>query len=103
MSTLLFAMFLVSALLILAVGFYSIVVTRNLMRILLSVEILTKAVTLLMIGAGYLTGNVGAAEAYVITIIVVEVMILVVATGIVVGVYKNNGSLDTSKLNNLRG
>lgn len=101
--TLLFTLFIIAAILLLAIGFYSIVVTRNLLRILLSVEILTKSVTLLMIGAGYLTGNMAAAQAYVITIIVIEVMILVVATGIVFGVYKNNGTLDTNKLNNLKG
>lgn len=101
--TLLFTLFVIAAVLLLAVGFYSIVVTRNLMRILLSVEILTKAVTLLMIGAGHMTGNMGAAQSYVITIIVIEVMILVVATGLVFGVYNNNKTLNTDKLNNLRG
>ncbi len=101
--TLLSALFIISALLVLATGLYSMIVTRNLMRILISVELLTKSVTLLMIGAGYLTGNMAAAQSYVITIIVVEVMILVVATGIVFGVYKENGTLDTHKLNNLRG
>lgn len=101
--TLLFTLFLIAAVLLIAVGLYSLVVTRNMIRILMSVEILTKAVTLLMIGAGYMTGNMGAAESYVITIIVMEVMILVVATGIVFGVYKKNGTLDTNKLTNLRG
>ncbi len=101
--TLLFALFLIAALLMLTVGIYSIVVTRNLMRILIAVEILTKAVTLLMIGAGYLTGNMGAAQSYVITIIVIEVMILVVATGIVFGAYKKTGTLITKDLNNLKG
>lgn len=101
--TLLFTLFIIAALLLLAIGFYSIIVTRNLLRILLSVEILTKSVTLMMIGAGYLTGNMAAAQAYVISIIVIEVMILVVAVGIVFGVYKNNGTLDTNKINNLKG
>ncbi len=101
--TLLFTLFVITAVLLLAIGLYSMVVTRNLMRILISVEILTKSVTLLMIGAGYMTGNMAAAQAYVIGIIVIEVMILVVATGIVFGVYKNNQTLDTGKLNNLKG
>ena len=96
-------MTLLFTLLLLAIGFYSMVVTRNLMRILISVEILTKAVTLLMIGAGYMTGNMAAAQAYVVSIIVIEVMILVVAVGILFGVYKANGTLDTKKLNNLKG
>ncbi len=101
--TLLFTLFIIAALLLLAIGFYSMVVTRNLMRILISVEILVKAVTLLMIGAGYMTGNMAAAQAYVVSIIVIEVMILVVSVGILFGVYKSNGTLDTTKLNNLKG
>ena len=101
--TQLFTMFMVATVLMLVVGFYSLIVTRNLLRVLLSVEILTKAVTLLMIAAGYVTGKMAVAQAYVITIITVEVMILVVATGIVFGVYNRNRTLDSHELNNLRG
>ena len=101
--SLLFTMFLIGASLLIAIGVYGIVVTGNLMRIILSVEILTKAVTLVMIGAGYETGNMGMAQSFVITIIVIEVMLLVIATGILFGAYKNNGSLMTDQLNNLKG
>jgi len=101
--SLLFTLFLIGASLLIAIGVYGIVVTGNLMRIILSVEILTKAVTLVMIGAGYETGNMGMAQSFVITIIVIEVMLLVIATGILFGVYKSNGSLMTDQLNNLKG
>jgi NADH-quinone oxidoreductase subunit K len=99
----LFSLFIIAAILLLAIGIYSLVVTRNLMRILLSLEILTKAVTLLMIGVGYMTGKLAEAQTYVITIIIIEVMLLVISTGILFGVYKANGSLDTKSLNNLKG
>lgn len=98
-----FVLFLVTVVLMLAIGLYGIIVTRNLMRILMSIEILTKAVTLLMIGVGYETGKMGIAQSFVITIIVVEVMLLVIATGILFGVFKNNGSIMTGDLNNLKG
>jgi len=101
--TLLFTLFIIAVVLMLAVGLYSLVVTRNLIRILLSVEILTKAVTLLMIGAGYAIDKMADVQSYVISIIVIEVMILVVATGIVFGVYRHTETLDTKKLNNLKG
>ena len=100
---LLFALFIIAVILLIATGIYSLVVTRNLMRILLSVEILVKAITLMMIAAGYITGSMGAAQAYIITIIVIEVMLLVVAIGIVFSVYKKNGSLDSDKINKLKG
>lgn len=99
----LFSLFVIAAILLLAIGVYSLAVTRNLMRILLSLEILTKAVTLLMISVGYMTGKVAEAQTYVITIIIIEVMLLVISTGILFGVFKANGTLDTKKLNNLKG
>jgi NADH:ubiquinone oxidoreductase subunit K len=101
--TLLFVIFLLTVALMLAIGLYGIIVTRNLMRILMSVEILTKAVTLLMIGVGYETGKMGTAQSFVISIIVIEVMLLVIATGILYGVFKTGGSIMTTNLNNLKG
>ena len=101
--TLLFALFLIAAMLLVAAGIYSLVATRNMIRILISVELLTKAVTLLMIGAGYMTDQVAQAQSYVISIIVIEVMLLVIAVGIVFGVYKKTGSLDPRSINNLKG
>ncbi|HWS30569.1 MAG TPA: NADH-quinone oxidoreductase subunit K [Clostridia bacterium] len=98
-----FAILIVAVVLVLGVGIYSLVVTRNLLRILLSVEILMKGATLLLIGAGYLTGDMATAQAFVITVIIIEVVLLVVATGIVLGAYRANGTLNTRELNNLKG
>ena len=91
--SLIFALFLIAVVLLFAIGVYSLLVTTNLIRILVSIEILTKGVTLLIIGAGYVTGKVVETEAYVITIIVVEVVLLAIATGIVLGMYRNNGEV----------
>ena len=101
--SLLFALFLIAVVLLFAIGVYSLLVTTNLIRILVSMEILTKGVTLLMIGVGYATGRMAEAEAYVITIIVIEVVLLAIATGIVLGVYRNNGEIFTRNIKNLRG
>lgn len=101
--TLMSALFIIAVMLLLVIGLYSMLVTRNLMRILVSVELLTKAVTLLMIGVGYTTGHINQAQSYVITIIVVEVMILVVATGMMFGIYNNTGSLNTRDISKLNG
>ena len=71
----LLVLFIIAALLQLTVGIYSLVMTRNLMRILISIEICTKAVTLAMIAAGYYADKMAAAQAYVITIIIIELAI----------------------------
>ena len=64
---------------------------------------LSKDCRLLMVGAGYATGKMVEAEAYVITIIVIEVVLLAIATGIVLGVYRDNGEIYTRSIKNLRG
>ena len=98
-----FAILIIAVVLVLGIGIYSLIATRNLLRILLSIEILMKGATLLLIGAGYLTGDMATAQAYVITAIIIEVVLLVVATGIVLGAYRANGTLNTRELNNLKG
>lgn len=101
--SLLFALFIIAVVLLFAIGLYSLIVTHNLMRILISIEILTKGVTLLLIAVGYVSGNMAAIQAYVITIIIIEVVLLVIATGIILGAYRANGTLNTHDLNNLKG
>jgi multisubunit Na+/H+ antiporter MnhC subunit len=86
----------VGVILTLVVGFYSLLVTRNLMRALIAIEILTKAVTLAIVAAGYFVGQMGLAQAMAITLIVIEVAIVAVAVGIIIGIYRHSKSLDVS-------
>lgn len=84
-------------------GAYCIIATYNLVRAIIGVEILMKAATLSIILAGYLTGNMGLAQAVVITLIVIEVVVMVVASGIILNIFKHNMTIDTRKLNKLKG
>jgi NADH-quinone oxidoreductase subunit K len=82
---------------------YCILTTRNLIRILIGVELLTKAVTLLIILGGYAIARPALTQALVIALIVVEVVVIAVAAGIVIGIYRHNDSLDTRNVKNLKG
>ncbi len=84
-------------------GLYCLLVTRNLLRAIIGLELLIKAVTLLMIVAGYVTGRTALTQAFVITIIVVEVVIAAVAGGIGLRVFRFNDSLDVRELRKLKG
>jgi NADH:ubiquinone oxidoreductase subunit K len=84
-------------------GLYCIVFSRNLLRILIGSELLTKSVTLLLCLAGAVTGRMALAEALVITLIVLEVVAVAVAVGIVVGVYRHHGSARVRLLTDLKG
>ena len=84
-------------------GLYCILVTRNLMRVLIGLELLTKAVTLLLILGGYMTGRVALAQAMVITLIVIEVVVIAVMAGIILSIYRHTGSLDANNVKTLKG
>ena len=99
----LLAVFGIGVVLLLIIGLYCVVATRNLVRAVIGLVLLTKSATLLLILAGNLVGQVGLAQALVITIIILEVVVLTVAVGIILRLYQHNVSLDSTLLRNLKG
>jgi len=92
----------VAALLLIA-GIFCIVATRNLIRLIIGIELCNKAVTLLLIAAGYVTGNTGLAQTLVITLLFIEVVVVVVAGGIIIALFRKHDSLDIQITQNLKG
>ena len=82
---------------------YCILFSRNLIRILIGLELLIKAVTLLIALSGHITGHMALAQSMIITMIVIEVVVIAVAAGIVIGAHRHNQSLDVRTLRKLKG
>lgn len=82
---------------------YCILVSRNLIRILIGVELLTKAVTLLLVTSGYLTSRSALAQALVITLILVEVVVIAVAAGIIIASFRRHADVGVDHLSTLKG
>lgn len=99
----LFLLFAAGVILTLVVGIYSLLRTKNLIRVLIAVEVQMKAVTLLLIVVGYVIQQVALAQALVITLIVIEVSVMVVGVGIVLNVHRQTGSIDTDGIKELKG
>ena len=99
----LFLFYGVFIILLLIAGFYCILATINLIRILLGLELITKAVTLAIIVVGYITGNIALAQSLVIIVIVIEVFVIAVAAAIIIRIYKLTDSLDVRNIRSLQG
>ena len=102
-SVLMFNYFLVFIILLFITGIYCILVSFNLIRALIGLEVLIKAVTLLIILAGYICGRTALAQAIVITLIVIEIVVMVVAGGIAFWAFRYNKTIDPRRLSNLKG
>jgi multisubunit Na+/H+ antiporter MnhC subunit len=84
-------------------GIYYLLVTTNLIRAVIGLELVTKSVTLGLVLAGRLTGKTGVAQSLVITLIVVEVVIMVVAVGLILAGHRHTGQVDVRQLRNIKG
>jgi multisubunit Na+/H+ antiporter MnhC subunit len=82
------------------IGFYYLIVTTNLIRKLIALELLTKGITLVLIYVGKTTGQMATAQSMVITLIIIEVVILAVAAGIIINIFNHTGSLNAKKMKN---
>ncbi len=86
------------AFILLALGLYCVLSKKNLIKIVIGLEIMAKGSTLAFIGMG------GAdVQAYVIIAISIEAIVAAVALAIIVNVWKHTKTLDSSKMRQLRG
>ncbi|MFH0921787.1 MAG: NADH-quinone oxidoreductase subunit K [Fibrobacterota bacterium] len=89
--------------LLLFIGFYCILATRNLIRILIGIEVLSKGITLGIIAVGYAVGNMALAQSLAITVIIVEVFVVAIAAGIIINLNRHHGSVSARNIENLKG
>lgn len=89
--------------LLLIIGFYGLLITRNLIKIVLVLQILVKAVVIALVLGGKASGNLGLGQSLAATVIVADTVVAVVALALAVQVRRRAGTLDLAKISTLRG
>ncbi len=88
---------------LLGVGFYGLLIARNLIKVVMVLQILVKAVILSLVLAGRLSGNLGLGISTAATVIVADTIVAVVGLALAVQVRRRFGTLDVPKISTLRG
>lgn len=88
---------------LLGVGFYGLLITRNLIKVVMVLQILIKAVILALVLAGKLSGNLGLGQSTAATVIVADTIVAVVGLALAVQVRRRLGTLDVPKISSMRG
>jgi NADH-quinone oxidoreductase subunit K len=88
--------------LLIGVGFYGLLATRNLIQIIVAMQILAKSAVLALVLAGSASGKVNLSQSLAITVIVVDTVVAAVGLALGVQVRKRFGSLDAANLSSLR-
>jgi NADH:ubiquinone oxidoreductase subunit K len=88
---------------LLGVGFYGLLITRNLIKIVMVLQILIKGAILALVLAGKMSGNLGLGQSAAATVIVADTIVAVVGLALAVQVRRRFGTLDVPKISTLRG
>jgi NADH-quinone oxidoreductase subunit K len=88
---------------LLGVGFYGLLACRNLIKIVIALQILVKAALLGLAVAGYAVNRIDLSQNMAVTVIVADTVVAVIGIALAVQVKRYMGTLDISKLTNLKG
>jgi NADH:ubiquinone oxidoreductase subunit K len=87
---------------LLAIGLYTVLITRNLIKIVIGLQLLVKGAMLAMIAAGQVAGQPEVGESLALTVIVADTIVAVVGMALAVQVRRHFGTLDIKALSTLR-
>lgn len=102
MNTSLVSVALALMIALLAIGLYGLLVTRNLLKTLMALQLMSKAAILAFVIAGRANGQVNLGQSLAITVIVADTVVAVIGLTLAVQVQRRCGTLDLKQLSQLR-
>lgn len=87
---------------LLAIGLYAVLISRNLIKVVIGLQILVKGAMLALIAAGQIAGQPDIGESLALTVIVADTIVAVVGMALAVQVRRHFGTLDIKALSTLR-
>jgi NADH:ubiquinone oxidoreductase subunit K len=91
------------ALVLLGIGLYGLLALRNLIKVIIALQIMVKGVVLALVAAGSISGQINLGQSLAVTLIVADTVVAVVGLALAVQVRRRFGSLDVQELSTLRG
>ena len=88
---------------LLGVGFYGLLVSRNLIKIVIMLQLLAKAAMLSLLVAGSVSNQINLSQSLVITVIVADTVVAVIGMALAVQIKRHWNTLDVTELAELRG
>jgi len=87
---------------LIGVGIYALLTTRNLIKVIVALQILVKGAMLALVLAGRQTGQVDLGQSLAITVIIADTIVAVIGMAVAVQVRRVIGTLDLRALSSLR-
>jgi NADH-quinone oxidoreductase subunit K len=89
--------------LLFGVSLYGLLITRNLIKMVVVLQLLVKSAVLALVLAGYVSGRPGVGQSIAATVIVADTIVAVVALALAVQVRRRFGTIDIPAISSLKG
>ncbi len=93
---------IVGLLALLGVGLYGLLAVRNLIKVIVALQIMVKGALLALVAAGAASGQVNLGQSLAATVIVADTVVAVVGLALAVQVRRTVGTLDVQALARLK-
>ncbi len=84
------------------IGFYGLLITRNLIKVVVALQIMVKGAMVALVLAGNMTDKVNLGQSLAMTVIVADTIVAVIGLALAVQVRRHFGTLDLKALTTLR-
>jgi NADH-quinone oxidoreductase subunit K len=93
---------LIGVLGLIGIGVYGLLITRNLIKVVIALQILGKGALLALVAAGAVSGKINLGQSLAVVVIVVDTVVAVVALALALQVKRRMGTLDVKELSTLK-
>jgi multisubunit Na+/H+ antiporter MnhC subunit len=87
---------------LLAIGVYALLAVRNLIKVIVALQIMVKGAILALVAAGQVAGQPVVGQSLALTVIVADTIVAVVALALAVQLRGHFGTLDVRAISTLR-
>jgi NADH-quinone oxidoreductase subunit K len=84
------------------IGVYGLLITRNLIKVVIALQILAKGALLALITAGSVSGKINLGQSLAVVVIVVDTVVAVIGLALALQVKRRLGTLDVKELSTLK-
>ncbi len=87
---------------LIGIGVYGLLITRNLIKVVIALQILGKGTLLALVAAGSVSGKINLGQSLAVVVIVVDTVVTVIGLALALQVKRRMGTLDVKELATLK-
>ncbi len=87
---------------LLGIGLYGLLITRNLIKVVVALQVLVKGTLLALVAAGTVSGKINLGQSLAVMVIVVDTVVAVIGLALALQVKRRMGTLDVKELSTLK-